>query len=238
MDFKAFCRSVLLAQNRFSDFLKATPGQRDEVLKGVFGYERLDEAQRVARLRLQQVEMEVASLEKERRSVDDARAQLEDARTVAASAHARLRALEDGRARGGATGEGAGGRGRGRPGRAGAHRGAERPRGRPALPGGCRARGDARRGGGRERGGGDGRRWRRPRRRGPWRRPRTPTSCRGWATASSSDPFESLLATHDRQAAEAQRCEEALTGAHGGDRDGEGPRGAADARTRRRRRRP
>src|SRR5262249_21630870 len=28
MDFKAFCRSVLLAQNRFSDFLKATPGER------------------------------------------------------------------------------------------------------------------------------------------------------------------------------------------------------------------
>ena len=94
MDFKAFCRSVLLAQNRFSDFLKATPGQRDDVLKGVFGYERLDEAQRVARLRLQQVELEVASLGKERRSVDDARAQLEEARTVAASAHARLRALE------------------------------------------------------------------------------------------------------------------------------------------------
>ena len=52
MDFKAFCRSVLLAQNRFSEFLKATPAQRDEVLKGVFGYERLDEAQRVAKSRL------------------------------------------------------------------------------------------------------------------------------------------------------------------------------------------
>ena len=40
MDFKAFCRSVLLAQNRFSEFLKATPTDRDKVLKGVFGYER------------------------------------------------------------------------------------------------------------------------------------------------------------------------------------------------------
>ena len=34
MDFKTFCRSVLLAQNRFSEFLKATPAQRDAVLKG------------------------------------------------------------------------------------------------------------------------------------------------------------------------------------------------------------
>jgi len=32
MDFKAFSRSVLLAQNRFSEFLTATPKQRDEVL--------------------------------------------------------------------------------------------------------------------------------------------------------------------------------------------------------------
>ena len=52
MDFKTFCRSVLLAQNRFSEFLKATAGERDEVLKGVFGYERLDDAQRVAKSRL------------------------------------------------------------------------------------------------------------------------------------------------------------------------------------------
>ena len=50
MDFKTFCRSVLLAQNRFAEFLKATPTQRDAVLKGVFGFERLDDALRVARL--------------------------------------------------------------------------------------------------------------------------------------------------------------------------------------------
>ena len=94
MDFKAFCRSVLLAQNRFSDFLKATPGQRDEVLKGVFGYERLDAAQKVARLRLQQVELELDALRKERSSIDEARAQLEDARAAAAEAQRRLRTLE------------------------------------------------------------------------------------------------------------------------------------------------
>ena len=94
MDFKAFCRSVLLAQNRFSDFLKATPGQRDEVLKGVFGYERLDEAQKVARLRLQQVELELEALSRERRSIDEARAQLDDARAAAVQTERRLHQLE------------------------------------------------------------------------------------------------------------------------------------------------
>ena len=52
MDFTAFCRSVLLAQNRFSEFLKATPTQRDAVLRGVFGFERLEDALRVAKSRL------------------------------------------------------------------------------------------------------------------------------------------------------------------------------------------
>ena len=50
MDFDAFRRSVLLAQNQFSEFLKATAGDRDKVLKGVFGYEVLDDAQRVAKI--------------------------------------------------------------------------------------------------------------------------------------------------------------------------------------------
>ena len=36
LDFDAFRRSVLLAQNRFAEFLQATPSQRDAVLEGVF----------------------------------------------------------------------------------------------------------------------------------------------------------------------------------------------------------
>ncbi|HSG77987.1 MAG TPA: SMC family ATPase, partial [Acidimicrobiia bacterium] len=36
LDFDAFRRSVLLAQNRFAEFLQATPVQRDAVLEGVF----------------------------------------------------------------------------------------------------------------------------------------------------------------------------------------------------------
>src|SRR3972149_5403851 len=41
LDFDAFRRSVLLAQNQFAGFIEATPGKRDQVLKGVFGFDRL-----------------------------------------------------------------------------------------------------------------------------------------------------------------------------------------------------
>ena len=94
MDFRAFCRSVLLAQNRFSEFLKATAGDRDKVLKGVFGYEVLDEAQRVAKSRLDRAETELEALGDERRRVDEARGRLEEARTNAATATTRLRDLD------------------------------------------------------------------------------------------------------------------------------------------------
>ncbi|MGH2595000.1 MAG: AAA family ATPase, partial [Actinomycetota bacterium] len=94
MDFRAFCRSVLLAQNRFSEFLKATAGDRDKVLKGVFGYEVLDEAQRVAKSRLDRAETELEALGDERRRVDEARGRLEEARTNATTAASRLRDLD------------------------------------------------------------------------------------------------------------------------------------------------
>ena len=94
MDFDAFRRSVLLAQNRFSEFLKATAGDRDKVLKGVFGYEVLDEAQRVAKSRLDRAEADLETLGDERRRIDEARARLEEARANAVSAERRLRDLE------------------------------------------------------------------------------------------------------------------------------------------------
>jgi exonuclease SbcC len=94
MDFRAFCRSVLLAQNRFSEFLKATAGDRDKVLKGVFGYEVLDAAQRVARSRLDRTEVELEALGDERRRIDAARERLEAARLTAAAAERRMRDLD------------------------------------------------------------------------------------------------------------------------------------------------
>ena len=94
MDFKTFCRSVLLAQNRFSEFLKATPAQRDAVLKGVFGFERLDDALRVAKMRAERIDLELSTLGKERERVVEAREQLDEARARAERSRERLHALE------------------------------------------------------------------------------------------------------------------------------------------------
>ncbi len=95
MDFKTFCRSVLLAQNRFAEFLKASPAQRDAVLKGVFGFERLDDALRVAKSHLERADDTLVSLQKERERVNEARADLEQARATAQATGARLSALDE-----------------------------------------------------------------------------------------------------------------------------------------------
>ena len=94
MDFKAFCRSVLLAQNRFDEFLHATPGDRDKVLKGVFGYDRLDVAQQTAKLRLAAIGLELDAFGKERTRIDGARTQLDAARADAEATAEQLTRLE------------------------------------------------------------------------------------------------------------------------------------------------
>ncbi len=94
LDFKAFCRSVLLAQNQFSEFLKATPGDRDKVLKGVFGYERLDDALRVARFRVERADLELEALAKEASGAQTARAKLPEAKERERGSRERLEALK------------------------------------------------------------------------------------------------------------------------------------------------
>jgi len=42
LEFDGFSRSVMLAQGRFSEFLRSRPAERDKVLKGVFGHDRID----------------------------------------------------------------------------------------------------------------------------------------------------------------------------------------------------
>lgn len=49
LDFEAFCSSVVLSQGDFDRFLKATPGPRSKILKGVFALERIDALREVAR---------------------------------------------------------------------------------------------------------------------------------------------------------------------------------------------
>ncbi len=86
MDFQTFCRSVLLAQNRFADFLTATHAERDRVLKGVFGYERLDAAKAAAEGRLEREGLVLASLDRERGTIEEVRGRLVEARARADAA--------------------------------------------------------------------------------------------------------------------------------------------------------
>jgi DNA repair protein SbcC/Rad50 len=58
LDFDAFGRSVLLAQGRFAEFLTARPAERDKVLKGVFGHDRIDRMRAVAKERARDAEIE------------------------------------------------------------------------------------------------------------------------------------------------------------------------------------
>jgi|GEM_PF-1261004 len=63
IDFDGFSRSVLLAQGRFAEFLNARPSERDVVLKGVFGLQRIDEMREEASTRLSTVRSRVGVLE-------------------------------------------------------------------------------------------------------------------------------------------------------------------------------
>jgi exonuclease SbcC len=94
MDFQTFCRSVLLAQNRFSDFLKATRSERDKVLKGVFGFERLDAAKVAADRHLDREDIALEALARERSTIDQARERLDEARSDAEVSALEVKAYE------------------------------------------------------------------------------------------------------------------------------------------------
>ena len=63
LDFDTFGRSVLLAQGRFAEFLKGAPADRDRVLKGVFGHDRIDQMREVAKARSVVLGQEVAAFD-------------------------------------------------------------------------------------------------------------------------------------------------------------------------------
>jgi len=95
LDFETFCRSVLLAQNRFAELLNASPGDRDKVLKGVFGFDRLDDMQSLARARRARAELELKELEGRLASIADDEQRLGDARHALERSAERARRLED-----------------------------------------------------------------------------------------------------------------------------------------------
>jgi exonuclease SbcC len=83
LEFDAFGRSVLLAQGRFAEFLSAPPRERDKVLKGVFGHDRIDamrevakEQSRVAAADADKVAFQVEQLERKAERLVAARTEL------------------------------------------------------------------------------------------------------------------------------------------------------------------
>ncbi len=42
LEYDGFFRSIMLAQGQFAEFLRSRPAERDKVLKGVFGHDRID----------------------------------------------------------------------------------------------------------------------------------------------------------------------------------------------------
>ncbi|UCG39918.1 MAG: SMC family ATPase [Acidimicrobiia bacterium] len=95
LDFEAFARSVLLAQNRFADLLTAPPAEAAKVLTGLFGFGMIEEMRRVASRRLGEVQAEL-------RQVEQAKASLVDVRTQAVEAERRASEAEATRTRLGA----------------------------------------------------------------------------------------------------------------------------------------
>ncbi|MCP3976511.1 MAG: SMC family ATPase [bacterium] len=51
LEWDGFSRSIMLAQGRFAEFLSAQPAERDKVLKGVFGHDRIDVMRSEAKIR-------------------------------------------------------------------------------------------------------------------------------------------------------------------------------------------
>ncbi len=80
LDFAAFRRSTLLAQNQFAEFLRAAPAERDAVLKGVFGFDRVEAMQAVAKARRDAAARDLEELERRRREIEEDRLRLEAAR--------------------------------------------------------------------------------------------------------------------------------------------------------------
>ena len=94
LDFDAFRRSVLLAQNQFSRFLEATGTERNQVLKGVFDFGRLDAMRAIAKDRLDALGSRLAVLADRRATADIDRAALVSKTAELSAAEQRAAALE------------------------------------------------------------------------------------------------------------------------------------------------
>lgn len=94
LDFSAFERSVLLAQGRFAEFLQARPADRDKVLKGVFGHDRLDRMKALAKEHKDKASNDLDKLTVRLERFDEIKARLAEARLEVSAAGKRKKELE------------------------------------------------------------------------------------------------------------------------------------------------
>ena len=97
LDYQGFGRSVMLAQGQFQQFLAARPAERDKVLKGVFGHERVSTIRDMARSAVRAAEHEIDKLTIRIQHAEAAKARLDERRDELTEAEDRLEALQDAR---------------------------------------------------------------------------------------------------------------------------------------------
>ena len=95
VDFDGFNRSVMLAQGRFSDFLKATSTERDKVLKGVFGLDKVDVMESVAKRIRDEARRDLEEFGRRKADLDNVKALAVRAAEVLVTSTERLNALTE-----------------------------------------------------------------------------------------------------------------------------------------------
>lgn len=94
LEFDAFNRSVFLAQNRFAEFLHSRPGDRDRVLKGVFGFDRIEQMSTLAKERRDELKGQLVELERLRQEIQADKESLASEKPNLAAATKHLAALD------------------------------------------------------------------------------------------------------------------------------------------------
>ncbi len=93
VDFDGFNRSVMLAQGRFSDFLKAGNADRDKTLKGVFGLDKIDVMEAFAKRIRDEAKRDLDEFGRRKADLDNVRALAVQAEEALENAMRRLEAL-------------------------------------------------------------------------------------------------------------------------------------------------
>ncbi|MCP5065164.1 MAG: SMC family ATPase, partial [bacterium] len=93
LEFDGFSRSIMLAQGRFAEFLRARPAERDKVLKGVFGYDRVDVMRAEAKIRAASEATRAENLAVRLEAADALAGRIEAGKELAAQDEARLELL-------------------------------------------------------------------------------------------------------------------------------------------------